>query len=101
VAAVRAIVENGTNADQEPQLAYLRGYVDLHLGDTAAAIEALQDADQADPFIRLMLAQAHERLGDPAAAREYYTKVLASTSHAVTAAIARPIARQRMGATPD
>lgn len=97
VAAVRALVDKATNADQEVQLAYLRGYVALHLDDAAGAIAALQDADQSDPFILLMVARAHEQEGDLAMAREYYAKVLASTSHAVTAAIARPVARQRIG----
>ena len=94
--AGQSLVEKGTNSGQEPQLAYLRGYVALHLGDTTGAIEALQDADQQDPFILLLIAQAHEREGSEAAAREYYERIMASTSHALTAAIARPIARDRV-----
>ena len=98
VAAVQAIVEKGTNTGQEPQLAYLRGYVAFHLGDAAGAIAALEGADHEDPFILLLLAQAHERTGDIAAARDFYSRVMASTSHALTAAIARPTARERLEA---
>lgn len=100
VAAVQAIVDKGTNTGQGPQLAYLRGYVALHLGDAAGAVAALEGADHEDPFILLLLAQAHERTGDTAAARDYYGRVMASTSHALTAAIARPIARERLERAP-
>jgi tetratricopeptide (TPR) repeat protein len=99
VGVVRTLVEKGTNSGQEPQLAYLRGYVAYHLGDVAGAVEALQSADQEDPFILLLLAQAHERQADSEMARQYYEKVMASTSHAITAAIARPIARERLAAS--
>jgi hypothetical protein len=79
-------------------VAYLRGYVALHLGDAAAAADALKSADQEDPFILLLVAQAHERQGNATVAREYYEKILASTSHGLTAALARPIARERLSA---
>lgn len=93
VSTVDTLVEKGTNTDQEVQLAYLRGYVALYLNDPAAAVEALQAADQTDPFILLLLARASEQAGEAAAATDYYTRVLASTSHAVNNAFARPVAR--------
>lgn len=76
---------------------YLVGYVDFYLKDYAGAIAELQKADQEDPFILLLLAQAYEKSGKAASARDYYRKVLASTSHAVNNAFARPVARQKMG----
>ena len=96
VAAVEALVAKGSNAGQEPQLAYLRGYVAFHLGDAAAALEALDAADRDDPFIQLLMAQAAERQGDHARARGHYERIMESTSHGLTAAIARPIARERL-----
>ena len=47
----------------------------------------------------MLLAEAYEKSGKVATARDYYQKVLASTSHAVNNAFARPIARQRIGST--
>jgi tetratricopeptide (TPR) repeat protein len=90
---VKALIDKGLNRDQEPQYAYLAGYVAYYGRNDRQAIAALQQADQQDPFILLLLAQAHQRLGERTAAREYYTKVMASTSHAVNNAFARPIAR--------
>jgi tetratricopeptide (TPR) repeat protein len=78
------------------QYPYLLGYDAFYLGDTAAAVSHLEQADQTDPFILLLLGQAHERLGHADQARAYYEKVMASGSHAVAAALARPIARQKL-----
>lgn len=94
VSAVEALVDKGTNTGQEEQLAYLRGYVALYGNDPAGAVEALQAADQSDPFILLLLARASEAVGDTDAASAYYGQVLESTSHAVNNAFARPIARR-------
>jgi tetratricopeptide (TPR) repeat protein len=96
VASVRQLLDKGGNQDQEIQYAYLLGYVAFHLGEYEAALAALEQADQSDPFILLLEAEASERLEREDIAREYYEKVLASTSHAVTAAFARPIAGARL-----
>jgi tetratricopeptide (TPR) repeat protein len=97
-ARVAALLEQGGNDDQRVQHAYLRGYVAYHLKDYGAATTFLQEADHEDPFILLLLAQSAEAQGDASAARTYYERVLASTSHAVTNAFARPIAREKVGA---
>ena len=96
---VKALLDKGTNADQQIQYPYLVGYVDFYLKDYAGAIAGLQKADQEDPFILMLLAEAYERSGNAATARDYYQKVLASTSHAVNNAFARPVARQKIGST--
>jgi len=95
-AEVKRLLDKGGNDDQRVQLAYLTGYVEYYLEHGRAAIAALEQADQADPFVLVLLAQAHERLGERDVAREYYTKVLTSTSHAVNNAFARPLARQKL-----
>jgi tetratricopeptide (TPR) repeat protein len=99
-AAVRGLLDKGTNSDQEIHYPYLAGYVDLHLGDPASARSHLERADQEDPFILLLLAQASERLGDDSSAREYYRKMLASSSHGLPAALARPVAIERLKEAP-
>ncbi len=95
-AAVRQLLDKGGNQDQEIQYSYLLGYVEFHLGNYDAALAALEQADQEDPFILLLEAESSEKLGRGDAAREYFGKVLASTSHAVTNAFARPIASARL-----
>ncbi len=96
-AVVRALLDKGSNPDQQIHHPYLRGYIDFHLGDYEGAIAELRQADQEDPFILMLLAEAFEKSGNAEKAREYYRKVLASTSHAVTNAFARPRARHQLG----
>jgi tetratricopeptide (TPR) repeat protein len=96
LATVKALVEKEPNSDQRPQYAYLAGYVAYYAKDYRQAIAELQQADQEDPFILLLLADAFEHSGDKARAREFYQKVLSSNSHAVNNAFARPIARRKL-----
>jgi tetratricopeptide (TPR) repeat protein len=95
-ALVEHLLDKGGNEDQRIQYAYLRGYVEFSLGHYPAAVAELEKADQQDPFILLLLAQASEKLDQPDRARDYYRKVLASTSHAVNSAFARPAARRKI-----
>lgn len=96
VAAVKTLLDKGSNPDQQIQYPYLRGYIDFHLGDHEGALVHLQRADQEDPFILLLLAASHEKLGNAEKSREYYRKVLASSSHALNNAFARPVARDKL-----
>jgi tetratricopeptide (TPR) repeat protein len=95
---VKALIDKGTNQDQLVQYSYLLGYDALYLKHYAQAIGALQKADQTDPFILFLLAKAYEQSGQATLARDYYQKTLASTSHAVNNAFARPIARSKITA---
>ncbi|MGE5244727.1 MAG: tetratricopeptide repeat protein [Betaproteobacteria bacterium] len=95
-AAVKALVAKGDNADQAIQLPYLAGYVDFHLKRYRNAVTELQQADQKDPFILVMLAQAYERLGDAPRARALYERVAGSTAHSINNAFARPIAQKKL-----
>jgi tetratricopeptide (TPR) repeat protein len=95
-AIVERLLDKGGNEDQRIQYAYLRGYVEFYLGHYPAAIDELQKADQQDPFILFLLAEANERIGQPDRARDDYRKVLASTSHALNSAFARSAARQKI-----
>jgi tetratricopeptide (TPR) repeat protein len=95
-AVVERLLDKGGNEDQRIQYAYLRGYVEFYLGHYPAAVAELEKADQQDPVILLLLAQANEKLEQPDRARDYYRKVLASTSHAVNGAFARPVARRKL-----
>ncbi len=96
VAAARMILDKGTNPQQAVFFPYLQGYVAYYLGDYKNAIADLQKADQRDPFILVLLAQAYEKAGDKAQAVELYRKVLDINTHAPTNAFARPIAKKKM-----
>jgi tetratricopeptide (TPR) repeat protein len=95
-ATVKSLIEKRTNPEQRAQLPYLLGYIAFYSKEYARAITELRQADQQDPFILALLAQAHERTGDVVRAREYYRQVLSSNSHAVNNAFARPLARRRL-----
>jgi tetratricopeptide (TPR) repeat protein len=97
-AIVKALLEKGGNDDQRIQYVYLRGYVDFYLNDFRGAVDALQQADQKDPSVLILLGEACDTLGRPDEAREYYRKVLQSSSHAVNSALARPLARRKLAA---
>jgi tetratricopeptide (TPR) repeat protein len=96
IAAVTRLLDKGTNDEQRIQLPYLVGYVDLFLKDYAGAIAQLRLADQKDPFVLSLLAQAYEKSGDAAKARETYELVLASNAHSLNNAFARRAARSKV-----
>jgi tetratricopeptide (TPR) repeat protein len=98
VAAAKAILDRGTNPDQARFFPYLTGYVALYLHDYKAAIADLQKADQHDPFILCLTAEAYETLGDKSNATELYRKVLTINSHNPPNAFARPLAKDKVSA---
>lgn len=98
LAAAKAILDKGTNPDQARFLPYLAGYVAFYGGDYPEAITQLKQADQRDPFILSLLAQAYEKSGDREQAMELYRKILASNIHNPTNAFARPLAKKKLGA---
>jgi len=101
VAEVRRILDKGANADQEIYYPHLVGYAALHLGDAATAVNSLEKADQEDPFVLALLAQAHEALGHQDQALDYYRRTLTSASHGVANAFVRPLARKKVEAGRD
>jgi tetratricopeptide (TPR) repeat protein len=97
VAAAKAALDTGTNPEQASFYPYLVGYVAFYGGDYKTALAEFQKGNQNDPFIQSLIAQSYEKLGDPAAATEYYKKVMTSTAHNPTNAFARPLARKKLG----
>jgi tetratricopeptide (TPR) repeat protein len=96
VTAARAILDRGTNPDQEVFFPYLEGYVAFYGGNYAGALAALERAGSGDPFIELLIAQSYEKLGDGANATRYYRMAAAATAHSVPAALARPAALRKL-----
>jgi tetratricopeptide (TPR) repeat protein len=98
VAAAKALLDKGTNPEQAPFFPYLTGYVAFYGDDFRGAIVDLEKANQQDPFILALLAQAHERLGETSQAMDLYRKVLASNAHNPNNAFARPLATKKLAA---
>jgi tetratricopeptide (TPR) repeat protein len=98
VTAAKAALDKANNPDQLRFYPYLTGYVALYSGDYKQAIADLQQADQRDPFILSLLAQAYEKSGDLSQAMEFYRKVLKSNAHNPTTAFARPLAKKKVAA---
>ncbi len=83
---------NGTNAivsalGQSYQ--YLVGYNAFYSGKYDDAIAALQKADQHDPSVLGLLAEAYVKKGDVDAARPYAEKVTGPPTHTLQSALAR------------
>ena len=97
VAAAKAIVDKGKlPPNQAAFYPYLAGYVAFYAGNYKAAIEELQKADQKDPFILSLLAQAYEKSGNKDEAMKLYRQILTINSHSPTNAFARPLAEKKI-----
>ncbi len=92
-ARARAVLDRGTNADQEPFYPYLVGYIAFFAGDYRAAVDELSGGNLDDPFVAGLVARAWEKLGDAGRAREHFERVMASNAHSINAAFSRPLAR--------
>jgi tetratricopeptide (TPR) repeat protein len=96
MAAAKAVLDRGRIAQQAPFYPYLTGYVAFYEGDFTKAAADLGSANQNDPFILALQAQAFEKSGNAARAKELYRKALASTAHNPANAFARPLAKARL-----
>ena len=96
VAAAKALIDKGSIPEQAPFLPYLTGYVAFYGGNYAQAISDLGNANQTDPFILCLTAQALEKTGDAAKAKELYQRILTFGGHNPANAYARPIAKKKV-----
>ena len=92
----RIVDKGGANEEQRPVYQYLVGYIALYEKRYDAAIAELAKADQRDPFILGLQAQAYEGKGDAAKAREFYQQVLTSNAHSIQNAFSREVAKQKL-----
>ncbi len=98
VVAAKAILDKGRITEQQQRFyPYLTGYVAFYAGNYKSAIAELQKADQKDPFVLILLAQAYDKLGDQPEAMKYYRQVLTINAHSPTNAFARPLAKKKLG----
>jgi tetratricopeptide (TPR) repeat protein len=97
VTEARAALDKAQDKNQEPYFPYLTGYVAFYSKNYKSAVTDLEKANQNDPFILALLAQAYEKLGDQAKAQELYRRVLTFNNHNPTNAYARPLAKKKLG----
>jgi len=79
-----------------PSFHYIAGYLKLEGGDHAKAIEHLKQADQTDPFHKLLLARAYDRSGDAANAQKIYREIVESRQNNLERALAVPEAKKKL-----
>lgn len=96
VKEARAALDKAQDKDQEPYFPYLTGYVAFYGKDYKTAIADLEKANQRDPFILALLAQAYEKSGNKAKAQELYRQVLTFNNHNPNGAYARPLAKKKL-----
>lgn len=90
-----ALMQKRARTEDEEIYRYLLGYVAFYAREYATAVAELQKGNVKDPFIASLVAQAYEKTGDEAKARELWRLVLASNAHNIQNAFARPLARKR------
>ncbi len=95
-AAVKAILDKGTNPAQAPFYPYLAGYVAFYAGDYQTAASEFEKAGQRDPFILSLLAQSYEKTGRKPKAIDLYRKIMTINIHNPANAFARPLARKKL-----
>jgi tetratricopeptide (TPR) repeat protein len=97
VEEARALVARSPSLkDEGPTVAYLAGYVALYTGDAAGARKALAGASNTDPFNLMLMAEAAEKTGDTAAAKDYWSRIVALNGHGIQHALSRPVAERRL-----
>ena len=100
IAAAKALLDSNPEMAKEQAIfyPYLTGYVAFHTGDFRKALAELEQANPRDPFIQVLIGQAHEKLGNASLALEYYRKASTATAHNPPTAFARPFAMKKLSA---
>ena len=93
---IKQMIENGGREAEEYWEAYhyLAGYIKFESGDFKAAAEHLEQADQNDPFHKLLLARASLKLGDKAYALQNYQEIVKTNFSNMERALAYPEAKK-------
>ena len=93
---IKQMIENGGKAGEEywDSYHYVAGYIKLESGDHKAAAEHLEQADQNDPFHKLLLARANLKLGNKDYALEIYRDIAKNSTSNMERALAYPEAKK-------
>jgi tetratricopeptide (TPR) repeat protein len=95
---VKKMIDEAGDEGKEflPAYHYLAGYIKLEGGDARAALEHLKQSDGDDPFHKLLLGRAYEKLGDKESAKKAYQEVVNSRQAGLERALAYPEARKKL-----
>lgn len=95
---VRKMIEDGGEAGKQfwPAYHYLAGYVKLEAGEYDKAVEHLKQADPNDPFQKLLLARAYERLKNKEEAKKTYQSIVDSQWPGIERPLSYPEAKKKL-----
>jgi tetratricopeptide (TPR) repeat protein len=96
---IKKMIDDGGEQGKQflPAYHYLAGYLKLESGDYPKAIEHLKQADQTDPFQKLLLARAYAKAGDKANAQKLHKEIVDSNAvQSIERALAFPEAKKRL-----
>ncbi len=93
---IKQMIENGGKEGEEywQSYYYVAGYAKLESGDYKTAAELLEQADQTDPFHKLLLARANLKLGKKDYALEIYRDIAKFSTSNMERALAYPEAKK-------
>jgi tetratricopeptide (TPR) repeat protein len=97
VAALEALLKQANDAAVRLDR-LLAGYVAFHAGDDDTAVKQLSRVSPADPLALLLLAGTHERRQESVKALALYREIMGVHVHDISVALARPLARKKLGA---
>ncbi|MGH9943811.1 MAG: tetratricopeptide repeat protein [Pyrinomonadaceae bacterium] len=93
----KMIEENGEQGKPFwPAYHYIAGYLKLEAKDYPKAVEHLKQADQNDPFQKLLLARAYERSGDQVSAQKVYREIVETPQNNIERALSYPEAKKKL-----
>ena len=96
--AIHKMIEDGGEAGEQyvPAYHYLAGYLELEAGNVEKAVEHLKQSNPNDPFHKLLLARALDRVGDRENALKAYREIVDSNANGLERALAYPEATQQL-----
>src|SRR5947207_692113 len=97
---IKKMIEDGGKDGEQfcPSYHYVTGYLQLEGGDYAKAVEELKQTDLTDPFHKVLLARAYDKIGDHAAAQKLYKEITEFNQLTLERALAYPEAKKKLKA---
>jgi tetratricopeptide (TPR) repeat protein len=95
---VRKMIEDAGDAGKQyvPAYHYLVGYLKNEAGEYDQAVEHLKQGDPNDPFQKLLLARAYERLKNKEDAKKVYQSIVDSQWPGIERPLAYPEAKKKL-----
>jgi tetratricopeptide (TPR) repeat protein len=95
---IKGMIEKGGEPAKQywPAYHYVAGYVKLESGEYSDALEHLKQSDANNPFDVMLLARAHEKLGNKAEAKKAYQRIVDSKWQGIELPLAYPEAKRKV-----